>query len=224
MNTDCLNDLVGFVDLFNEIREFKSDNVFNPWSDMDPIDIERELAPMIRRNRLLDHFACKPKFLLIGEAPGYQGCHFSGVPFTSEHLLLGGDGGLRIPRIVNTLRITSRAYPMREPSATIVWRQLRELGIENETVLWNAFAWHPHTPGELMSNRAPNQFELRDGAHVLNSVIKHFSGATLVAVGKTAEWTLKLLGFTPAAKVRHPSRGGANLFREQMKTLIHNHD
>lgn len=201
------------------LRDFDSHYVFNPWSDTDPID-KQARAPYWRRARLVEHFACTPKFLLIGEAPGYQGCHFSGVPFTSEHLLLGGDGGMRIPRITSIDRITNRQLPMREPSATIVWRTLRELGIAERTVLWNAFAWHPHDPGELMSNRAPNQFELRAGAHVLKAVIDHFSYATLVAVGNTAEWTLKILGFTPKAKVRHPSRGGANLFREQMKALV----
>lgn len=29
----------------------------------------------------------KPKYLLVGEAPGYKGCRWSGIPFTSEEIL-----------------------------------------------------------------------------------------------------------------------------------------
>ena len=32
----------------------------------------------------------QPGYLLIGEASGYQGCRISGIPFTSERLIMEG--------------------------------------------------------------------------------------------------------------------------------------
>lgn len=46
----------------------------------------------VRRNNLrlyLNQISqLRPKVLLVGEAPGYHGCRFTGVPFTSEYILL----------------------------------------------------------------------------------------------------------------------------------------
>lgn len=204
--------------LIQDIAAYTSPDVFNPWRDRDPLDHAND-GPAARCERLHKHFDCNARFLMIGEAPGYQGCHFSGVPFTSEHLLLGGDGGSRVPRVSVRDRISTRPTPWREPSATIVWRQLYALGIQDSTVMWNSYAWHPHKPGEPMSNRTPTQFELTDGADILRAVVDRFQDATVIAIGNSAEWTLGKLGIEPAAKVRHPSMGGANKFREQMAAL-----
>ncbi len=57
------NEVIGLL------RDFKSPNVFNPWSDWDVLDLDRETAAQWRRIRLEQHFDCAPKFLLIGEAP-----------------------------------------------------------------------------------------------------------------------------------------------------------
>ena len=162
------------------------------------------------------HLDCRAEFLLIGEASGYQGCHFSGVPFTNESLLLAG----RIPRLRVGERISSRQRPWCEPSATIVWGRLHELGIAHRTVLWNAFAWHPHRPGEPMSNRAPTREELALGAPVLQAVLNLFVGARALAVGRVAQLALQAAGVPVLAAVRHPAMGGANLFREQLGVAI----
>lgn len=197
------------------IRQFSSPYVFNPWSDVDPLDADQKNAAAHRRYRLLRHFECAPKLLMIGEAPGYQGCHFSGVAFTNEALLLKGT----IPRIVTHGRVTTRDPPWSEPSATIVWRTLYELGIAETTVMWNAFAWHPHQRENLHSNRKPNQLELIDGIQVLSGVIELFSGVPIIAVGRVAEWTLARMSIKADACVRHPAMGGASKFRQQMRDL-----
>jgi hypothetical protein len=85
--------------------------------------------------------------------------------------------------------------------------------------MWNAFAWHPHKPGNLLSNRAPTGTELQNGWNVLRGVLNLFAHARIVAIGNVAEATLKRLDVPVSAKVRHPSMGGANLFREQMADL-----
>lgn len=200
--------------LIQALASFRRANVFNPWRDIDELDVRD--GPYQRRKRLDAHFNCDPKFLLIGEAPGYQGCHFSGVPFTNESLLMAGS----IPRITQTERITWRKNPWSEPSATIVWRELYRLGIAQDTVLWNAFAWHPHEPGEPMTNRAPTRDELLAARPILKLVIDHFKDARVIAVGKVAERTLIKMGIMPDGEVRHPSMGGATKFAEGLAGIV----
>lgn len=201
-------------EFWTRLREFRSDNVFNPWADHDLLDI-LPFGPASRRNRLAAHLNRDAKYLLIGEAPGYRGCHFSGVPFTCEKQLCDGD----VPRIGVCSRITTRKLPWSEGSATVIWGTLHELGIADQTVMWNAMAFHPHLPGNLYSNRAPTRDELLCGMDILSMVVESFIGATRIAVGKTAATTLKNLNFRIDHEVRHPSMGGANLFRAQMREL-----
>src|ERR1017187_756228 len=104
------------TELLDTLTRFSSPNVFNPWSSRDEKDCVG-LGPDGRKRRLLQHFACNPIMILVGEAPSYQGCRFSGVPFTSERLILDG----RVPRIEERGRLTSRKLSFTERSATIVW-------------------------------------------------------------------------------------------------------
>ncbi len=198
--------------LIASIASFTAPNVFNPWRDSDEMDFVPATAAACRRERLRQHFDCQPELLLIGEAPGYQGCRFAGVAFTNESLLLDG----YVPRVPVAARITTRAKPWCEPSATIVWGKLHEMGVADRVVMWNAFAWHPHNPGEPYSNRKPTKAELLKGAAVLRDVLAHFHGARIVAVGNVARDSLRAAYVTQFATVRHPSMGGANDFRKQM--------
>jgi hypothetical protein len=205
--------------LFEALRAYRSPHVFNPWAEHDPLDLPAvrgaPAGPAGRAARLAAHFAVQPALLLLGEAAGYQGCRYSGIPFTNERLL--GTG--RIPRVVATGRLTSRPRPWCEPSATIVWTALQVLGIADRVVLWNSFAWHPYVPGRPLSNRAPTPAELAAGRPVLDHVLDTFAGTPLVAVGRVAERTLRGLGRTPYAAVRHPSMGGAHQFRDGLAAL-----
>jgi hypothetical protein len=200
--------------IVQQLQAYRSVNVFNPWADLDKMDALGPRAADARVSRLEAHFDCEPMLLLVGEAPGYQGCHFSGVPFTNEKLILD----CAVPRVTWRNRITTRPRPWCEPSATIVWRTLHRLGIADTTVMWNCFAWHPHEPGEYLSNRAPTKLEIYSGLHVLKMVVCHFERAQLIAVGRLAEHTLKRLGL-PCKAVRHPSMGGANDFANGLARL-----
>lgn len=190
-------------------------NVFNPWIQIDPMDGPN--ASAARLTRLRAHFNCDPLLILIGEAPGYQGCHFSGVPFTNEKLILEN----MIPRVsAPSGRFTLRDRPWCEPSATIVWRALHELGIADRVVMWNAFAWHPHKPGEPYSNRAPTRAEIDAGLPVLRAVLDHFAGVPVVPVGRVAEVTLSALGIKTRPGIRHPANGGASKFRAGLREIV----
>lgn len=207
--------IVEITDMARHGPRFRYGPVFNPWSERDPLDAPDD-GPEDRRLRLLFHFTgiVPPKLLLIGEAPGYQGCHFSGVPFTNEALIVEGV----VPRMPQA-RITTREKPWSEPSARIVWNTLHELQLQERVVLWNAFPWHPHKEGDPMTNRTPTTMELKEGLHLLQFVIRAFPDALLVSVGRKAEHALALLGNRDFYRVRHPSMGGANEFRDGMKGI-----
>ncbi len=227
---------MGSPHLFSLLEAFASPSVFNPWRDTDALDFSPSsqagasatagelwptdptacYGPAGRLIRLKAHFDCKPMLMLVGEAPGFQGARFSGVPFTNEKLILQGT----VPRIQCNSRISTRQIPWCEPSATIVWDTLHRLGIADRTVLWNSFAWHPHEAGEPYSNRAPTPAELAAGLPVLRAVIEHFDGVPVVPVGKIAAKTLANLGVKCLEPVRHPARGGATDFRAQLTKLV----
>lgn len=206
-------------ELLDALTSFESPVVFNPWSEQDSLDLHwgSGADAEMRMERLQQHFDCDPLFILIGEAPGYQGCHFSGVPFTNEKLIMQG----KVPRVsIEYGRITTRELPWCEPSATIVWRVLHELGIADRVVMWNAFAWHPHRQGEPYSNRAPSRAELDAGLPVLRAVLDHFTGVPVVPVGRVAEVTLSALGIKTRPGIRHPANGGAGKFRSGLREIV----
>jgi uracil-DNA glycosylase len=191
-------------------------NLFNPWRDH-CTDDERWNGPDVKFARLAAHLDCVPEFILCGEAPGYLGCRHSGIAFTSERLLLEG----KIPRISPIgRRLTGRARPYSEPSATIVWNALYKLGIEKRTILWNALQLHPHKPGNSQSNRTPTSAEIELGRPALRMLIAEFPTAKVVAVGRKAEGLLNAMGVVPAATVRHPANGGATKFAQGLELLV----
>lgn len=196
------------------LRHFQAEHVFNPWRQSDPLDAVKTAAAG-RVARLRAHFACTPRLILVGEAPGYQGCHFSGIPFTNEKLLLQG----AIPRVAIADRLTTRPRPWCEPSATIVWRTLHALGLAEHTILWNTFAWHPHRPGQPLSNRTPTRTEIDAGLAVLRAVLAHFDGVAVVPVGQVAGRTLAALGIAAHPPVRHPAMGGATAFAQGLTQI-----
>lgn len=188
--------------------------LFHPWSSACPHEIGSGAAG--RLARLRSHLACDALLVLIGEACGYQGCRYSGIPFTSERLLLEG----AIPRIASLgTRLSDRKRPFSEPSATVVWKTLFQLGVAECTVLWNALPLHPHRPDNYWSNRTPTDQELELGSDSLRLLIRQYPKAKVVAVGRKAELALGRLGVSPCGAVRHPANGGATAFARGLKEI-----
>jgi uracil-DNA glycosylase len=189
-------------------------NVYNQYS------YEFEESVIRRRNLLIyleQMQKLKPQVILVGEAPGYRGCRLTGVPFTSEHLLMNGMEGLKIfGKEAGYRLVQERDKLLKEATATIIWETLMEHDIIS--LSWNAFPFHPHKPGSGESNRAPLKGELLIGEKPLTRIIEMFKIKKVVAVGNKAEETLRKLGIS-AYKVRHPAQGGKNEFVEGIRRI-----
>ena len=206
--------------------------VFNPWWEVDEQNDAARIAPAIRRKQLrayLQRRVGKPKLVIIGEALGYRGGHFSGIPMTSERILLGKkkDDCIEPEDVFSSIkpRRTSKTAKcpdgFSEPTATIVWSTLLKLGLRPEQfVLWNAFPWHSFDQRHgILSNRTPNKSERSAGVPVLKAFLKLFPCKEMVALGKIAVAQLEQLGVN-AHCIRHPASGGAKLFREQIAKIV----
>ncbi len=187
-------------------------------------------APRIRGEQLRAYLCDrlgKARLAIIGEALGYRGGHFSGIPMTSERLLLGRKTGIAPERILLGITPQRTSKPQKcpdgfsEPTATIVWSTLLRLELSPaEFVLWNAFPWHSFDPRRgMLSNRTPTNSEQSAGIPVLKAFLDLFPRHEVVALGRVAAVQLKDLGVS-AYYVRHPASGGAKRFREQIGKIV----
>ena len=147
----------------------------------------------LRRSRLRAYVDAKADapLLLVGEAAGYRGARVSGIPFTSERQVSGGDPA--------------------EVSATILHGTLADLGLEEAVLLWNVVPTHPHVLGRPDTNRRPTREEVRASLPYLDRLAR---GRRVVPVGRLAH---AVLG---GDYVRHPSHGGAAGFRAGLAAAV----
>jgi hypothetical protein len=230
------------------LKKSPSGAVFNPWWQVDKHnDISRN-APAIRRKQLRGYLRKrlgKATVAVIGEAVGYRGGHFSGIPMTSERMLLGkkqdvvaalserrnlravGGHANMSEQIIGDVKPCRTSKPAKcqhgfsEPTATIVWSTLLKLGLAPEQfVLWNAFPWHSFDPHRgMLSNRTPTKKERGAGLPVLEAFLDLFSCDEIIALGNVAASQLKELD-VEMHRVRHPASGGAKLFRQQIAKIV----
>ena len=208
------------------------DGVFNPWADVDKDNDLGPQSPRIRKKHLRHFLEIRlesVKHLIIGEAVGYRGGHFSGIPMTSERILLGfqKEKGIHPEHILRGLEPQRTSKPERmplgfsEPTATIVWGAILNSGSKPDRfVVWNAFPWHPYDPEKgMLSNRKPKAKEMGRCLSTLETFVDLFPDTTVIAMGRVAEEWLNRLG-TRCHPVRHPAQGGANAFRRQFLSLL----
>ena len=214
------------------LKRSPSGAVFNPWWEVDERnDIDRS-GPVTRRNHLRAYLRKrlgKAKVVVIAEALGYRGGHFSGIPMTSERILLGKkeNVGIKPEHVFSSFKARRTSKPEQcpdgfsEPTATIVWTSLLKLGLKpEEFVLWNAFPWHSFNSRRgLLSNRMPKKSERPAGLSVLKAFLDLFPCEEIIALGNVAAWQLKELN-VECRCVRHPASGGARLFRQGIGSLV----
>lgn len=211
-----------------ELKDYKHTGnkmIFNPWADCDP-KYDLKNAPDIRCNNLREYLISRKgaKFVLIAEAPGYQGCHFSGIPMTSERLFTKkyGLGAMQRSSDKKKLKekrkaITIQKKGFTEPTATMIWEFI--LGIKElsptDFVLWNAFPFHPYEEKQLLSNRKPSADELRNTHYILKNFLELFENAKKIPIGNVAA---KILNRENT--IRHPANGGKRKFEKQMQHVL----
>jgi len=214
------------------LKKSPSGAVFNPWWQIDKENDVGPQAPRIRREQLRAYLCerlKKARLAVVGEALGYRGGHFSGIPMTSERILLGrkAHAGIEAKDFFSGIKPRRTSKPQKspdgfsEPTATIVWSTLSRLGLSPEQfVLWNAFPWHSFDPrAGMLSNRTPTTAERSVGTPVLKVFLELFPYEEVVALGRVATSQLEDLGVR-AHCVRHPASGGARLFRQQIARIM----
>lgn len=200
-----------FVEMLGKVKA--PEHSYNPWS----YDLK---SNKLRRDNLISYLKIMSKkgtsVLLVGEAPGYRGTRKTGTPFSPEKIILTnsffkGDEKFSVENAEN---------PMGEASATIVWRVMDELKFY--PLFWAAFPFHPHQPGDHESNRTPSKEDIEFGRPILQALMDLFDIKTIAAVGRAGEKTLLEMGIETSF-IRHPSHGGATLFRKGMQALAKKH-
>ena len=229
MNNQLFSAIDDFIDALQSTPE---GDLFNPWWQTDPENDDYSNSAEIRRHQLMFYLRerlGRTRFLLIGEALGYQGGHFTGIAMTSERMLLGQQqkNGIRPEHVFTgmqpcrTSRAEVRKDGFNEPTATIVWGHLLAMGVHPyDFAIWNALPWHPFQRSRgLLSNRTPHDREFAAGQARLTDLISILKPGRIVAVGEKAATRLAIAGID-FAKVRHPANGGAVKFREQFSALL----
>ena len=208
------NDLWNFLE--KELLKIDSNSeLFNHYKDIDE-NYDKKDANKLRIKNLktyIESFNQKPKFLFIGEAPGFRGCRFSGIPFTSEKQLVDKNFHL------NGLQ-TSKNKPFSESTATIFWSIMEQH--HNKFFIWNAIPFHPHKKNDICKNRPPRKKELQQFENFLKELISLIKPEyeKIISIGKKAEKILNELKIDKKY-IRHPSHGGKSSFEEEILKLFH---
>jgi uracil-DNA glycosylase len=183
-----------------------TDTVFNPYRDKYILNNLREYFTYLIRQG--------SSVMLVGEAPGYNGCRWTGIPFTSGFMVRKSSHKM-FKEIGERIFVKLIA---KEASAKVMWEFL---GIDKPVpVLWNSFPFHPHDEVDAESNRKPLSSELQEGVEYLKIVYDIFRPKTICSLGRVGEKTLKkTFPGVDIIYIRHPSRGGKEKFQKGMKSL-----
>lgn len=207
LNIDTVERLIALL------AAFRGSSAHNQYRDTEP-DLDRPDGAAIRRKNLrryLQAFA-DASYVLVGEAAGYAGCRFSGIPFTGEAQIVGPDC---LPWAQDLgFEQSSSGELWRERSGQIVWQAFDG---RLDCVLWNTFPWHPHG-FERLSNRKPKRAEIEQATEALTTFLSLYASAKVYAIGRVSQEALTRLGII-AAYIRHPSHGGKPQFLRGIQNL-----
>ena len=184
-----------------------SHTVFNQYQDQDIRDNLRLYFDYLLRNR--------HEVFIVGEAPGYNGCRLTGIPFTSG-ISIGESAGKVFKEIGRKIKLREVAS---ERTATIFWDLLGD--DRPVPILWNAFPFHPYISGIARSNRKPDALEIEEGKEYLKIVYELFKPKRFCSLGRVGEATLmELFPDEKVIYIRHPSHGGKKDFISGMQTVL----
>ncbi|MDA7984041.1 MAG: uracil-DNA glycosylase [Alphaproteobacteria bacterium] len=214
MSRDKKQWAVRFVE---ELSELSFSDVFNPYSDRCSV-CDMENAAEIRRKNLervlIAALSMQVDSVWVARDLGYRGGRRTGLALTDDAHLdhharqFGGLPKLR--------RATREPEPPVERTATVVWQTLG--AIRRPVFLWNVFPFHPHEPGNEMSNRCHTRSERNACRHLLTDLLDALKPGRVVAIGRDAHRSLEDLHID-ATYVRHPSYGGQAEFISGLESI-----
>ncbi|MDQ0630426.1 uracil-DNA glycosylase [Pantoea agglomerans] len=211
-DNDTSERIISFI---NEIRNYSSKNVFNPYKDICQTHDTPD-SPVLRLLNLelylLAQTSIKPKQLWVGRDLGYRGGRRTGLALTDEHHLQ------RASEIIGSKLFNKSTHTtsVKERTATEIWNVINH--IEHIPFLWNIFPFHPYEAGNQMSNRRHTTEEFLISACFIQNLLKIYDFEKVIALGNDASKRLSDLGITHE-KIRHPSYGGQNEFKRKIFSL-----
>lgn len=209
-----MNTIDDFIDYLAELPtpDEKSLNIYHGDTK------EAEIRRIFLRYYLIEMKKINPTRIFVGEAPGHNGCFNTGVPFTDENTIANN------PFFSGIKENLSYKTPQSETTASIIWERLGIIPKEDYPLMWNIYPFHPsnadssHYLSTERNNRTPNGRECLLGKNVLEKLLNCFNIQEYYAIGCRARDTLKST-YTNIMYIRHPSRGGINLFRERFNAI-----
>lgn len=201
-------------DVVEYIAQVKVIDVFNPYSEVCPI-YDYEYSPALRKGLISQIFekskSVDVNCLWLGRDLGYNGGRRTGLAFTDD------------VHVVNHLSRWGIDYPgdivrnfgVKERTATTIWGVLNSIDVN--VFMWNVFPFHPHKKNEIFTNRAHSAKERAIGEEILRQVIEMSRPDKIYAIGNDAfKSASRCANNERVYKVRHPSYGGINIFKNQM--------
>ena len=200
-----------------ELRTYKSKNVFNPYLDICPeYDYcNSSVTRLENLSKALDVFLSfrVVDSVWIGRDLGYRGGRRTGIAFTDEtHLETASEiWGTKLCK-------ATKGKEFAERTATNIWDFT--IKIDEKIFFWNVFPFHPYEGDNHCSNRRHNTNERDIGMKILNMLINLLKPLKIVAIGNDAyDCSHRMFPSINVLKVRHPSYGGEKIFSKQISKL-----
>lgn len=204
------------IDRFiDQLAAINLENVFNPYADKCDV---HDLAdgPGRRRSNLRNALRSavdgSTESVWMARDLGYRGGRRTGLALTDEAHL--PDFSAFNKNIL--IRKATKGPIVAERTAKVIWNVLGRMS--DPVFLWNVFPFHPHLPGNPMSNRCHTALELKACDHIFNEMLDIVRPYKIIAIGANAHTSLRKKGIHGVC-VRHPSYGGQNIFINQIERV-----
>ena len=198
------------------LRKLKFEDTFNPYSERCTVH-DHDDAPSMRSKTLLAILEAATQreidSLWVGQELGYKGGRRTGLAFTDDVHLQEHAERWSVP-----FERPTKGKEVKEGTAAEVWGVLSL--IKAPVFLWNVFPLHTYKSDNPSSNRKHKAHERSAGKKLLSQLISLLEPHRLITIGRVAEKVAYSLGDGHEVMyVRHPSYGGQNEFRAEMRAL-----